>query len=292
MRTLLIGANGQLGTDVCAAWPAADLVPLTIDDVDVTGRERVFDIVARHKPDLVFNTAAFHNVDVCEAEAAKAFAVNAVAVKHLADACAEHSAALMHMSTDYVFGGRAARPYTESDPPDAINVYGVSKAAGEQLIRATLPRHYIVRSSGLFGVAGAAGKGGNFVETMLRLARDVEGKTITVVDDQTLSPTFTPDLAAKLLQVAATGRFGTYHVTGAGQCSWYDFARAIFQECGLHPDLAPTTTAAFGAKAARPEYSVLANDALAAAGLSPLRPWREALHDYLQRKGHIAATAK
>jgi len=290
MKTLLIGANGQLGTDVCAMWPAADLIPRTIADIDVTDRVRVFDVIGRHRPALVFNTAAFHNVDVCETEPAQAFAVNAVAVRHLADACAEHNAALMHMSTDYVFSGRAARPYTESDPPDAINVYGVSKAAGEQIVRATLPRHYIIRSSGLFGVAGAAGKGGNFVETMLRLAR--EGKPISVVNDQTLSPTFTPDLAAKLVEVARTGRFGTYHVTGSGECSWYDFASAIFELCDLQPDLTPTSTAAFGAKAARPEYSVLANDALAAAGLTPLRPWQEALRDYLMRKGHIAPAAK
>lgn len=284
-KTLLIGANGQLGTDIVATWPTADLIPLTIDDLDVTDRARVFEVIAAHKPALVLNTSAFHNVDVCEAEPEQAFAVNTIAVKHLADACVEHGATLLHMSTDYVFSGNGrSTPYTETDAPDALNVYGVSKAAGEQIIRQRLPRHFIIRSSGLFGVAGAAGKGGNFVETMLRLAR--EGKPITVVHDQTLSPTFTPDLAAKLLELARTGRHGTYHVTGSGSCTWYEFAREIFAQCALTPDLSPTTTAAFGAKAVRPEYSVLANDALAAAGLPPLRPWQEALADYLSRKGH------
>jgi dTDP-4-dehydrorhamnose reductase len=289
MKTLLIGANGQLGTDVVATWPTNDVIPLTIDDIDVTDRARVFELIGEHNPDLVLNTSAFHNVDVCEAEPEQAFAVNAVAVKHLVDACAEHKAALLHMSTDYVFSGRDGRPYTEVDAPAPRNVYGVSKAAGEQTIRAGLPQHYIVRSSGLFGVAGAAGKGGNFVETMLRLAR--EDKPITVVDDQTLSPTFTPDLAMKLLELVQTGRHGTYHITGSGECSWYAFAREIFAQCGLAPDVAPTTTASFGAKALRPEYSVLANGALADIGLTPLRDWKEALTDYLVRKGHLTPAA-
>lgn len=286
MKTLLIGANGQLGTDIVAVWPARDLVPLTIDDIDVTDRDRVFDVVAAQKPDLVLNTAAFHNVDVCESEPAQAFAVNAVAIQHLADACAQHNAALLHMSTDYVFGGHAGRAYTENDPPDPVNIYGASKAAGEMILRHRLPRHYIIRSSGLFGVAGAAGKGGNFVETMLRLAR--EEKPITVVADQVLSPTFTPDLARKLLELARTNVYGTYHITGRGECSWHAFAQAIFEDCGFAPDLSPTTTAAFGAKARRPAYSVLSNDAIARAGLTPLRHWREGLRDYLTRKGHIA----
>jgi dTDP-4-dehydrorhamnose reductase len=289
MKTILIGANGQLGTDIRATWPADGLVTFTSADLDVTDRARVFETVAAHAPDLVLNTAAFHNVDVCETEAERACAVNAIGPLHLADACAEHGATLMHLSTDYVFSGAAGRAYSESDPPDPVNVYGATKAAGEVIIRQRLERHYIVRGSGLFGVAGAAGKGGNFVETMLRLAR--EGKPITVVDDQVLSPTFTADLAAKLLEIARSGLFGTYHVSGCGSCSWYEFARAIFEDCDLTPELSPTTTAAFGAKARRPAYSVLSNDALARAGIPPMRPWREALRDYLARKGHLARVA-
>jgi len=287
MKTLLIGARGQLGSDIRASWPADGLVALTSDDIDVRDRAGVFEVVAAHRPDLVLNTSAFHNVDLCEDEPAQAFAVNAIAPKHLADACAEHGAALLHLSTDYVFSGNAGRAYTESDRTDALNVYGVSKAAGEQIIRSHLDRHYIVRSSGLFGVAGAAGKGGNFVETMLRLAR--EGKPIKVVDDQVLSPSFTADLAAKLLELAQTGTYGTYHVTGQGSCSWYEFAGEIFRQAGLSPELTPTTTASFGAKAVRPAYSVLSNDALLRAGIAPTRHWREALADYLRRKGHVPA---
>ena len=241
MKTLLLGARGQLGTDIRATWPSEDRrtassrSPATISTSPTATPCSL--TIAGHRPDLVLNTTAFHNVDVCEDEPARAFAVNAIAPKHLADACAEHGAALMHLSTDYVFSGRAGRPYTETDAPDPVNVYGASKAAGEQIIRQRLDRHYIVRGSGLFGVAGAAGKGGNFVETMLRLAR--EGKPIKVVDDQTLSPTYTGDLAEKLLEIARSGRYGTYHVTGSGECSWYDFARAIFEEVGLRPDVSP-----------------------------------------------------
>lgn len=289
MKTLLIGANGQLGSDIARVWPDEDLIALTHGDVDVTDRARVSDVLARYRPDLVINTSAFHNVDACETEPERAFAVNAIAPLHIADACGEIGAVLMHISTDYVFSGKAGRAYTEADLPDAINVYGNAKAAGEQLIRSRHARHYVVRTSGLYGVSGSSGKGGNFVERMLQLARG--GDEIRVVSDQTLSPTFTADLAGKLLELARTDRFGTYHVTNSDHCSWYDFARAIFETAGVDAKLSPTTTASFGAKAVRPAYSVLANDALAAAGIAPMRPWREALRDYLGRKGHIAAAA-
>ncbi len=289
MKVLLIGANGQLGTDIPAAWIDHDIVPATRADFDVRDRAAVHAAIGANKPDIILNTSAFHNVDVCEDEPEPAFAVNAIGALNLADACREHNATLVHLSTDYVFSGRAGRAYTETDAPDPANVYGATKAAGEQLIRQRLDRHYIVRGSGLFGVAGAAGKGGNFIETMLRLGR--EGKPITVVADQTLSPTSTADLALKLRELVATDQFGTYHVTGSGETSWHDFAAAIFEECGLSPQLSPTTTAAFGAKALRPEYSVLANDALATVGIAPMRHWRDALRDYLALKGHISPVA-
>jgi dTDP-4-dehydrorhamnose reductase len=289
MKTLLIGANGQLGSDIVPAWANDTLIPLTHADIEVTDRERVHELISRHSPDIVVNTSAFHQVDLCETEGEKAFAVNAMGALHLADACAATGAALMHISTDYVFSGRARRPYTESDPADAVNVYGVSKAAGEQLIRQRLARHYIVRTSGLYGIAGASGKGGNFVERMLQLAG--EGRDLKVVDDQTLSPTFTADLAQALLEVARSERFGTYHVTNSDSCSWFEFARTIFELTSAPARLSPTTAEAFGAKAARPEYSVLANDALAAAGIAPLRPWRDALAAYLGAKGRLVSAA-
>jgi dTDP-4-dehydrorhamnose reductase len=287
---VLIGANGQLGSDLVRAWPAERLVTLTHDQLDVTVRDRVFSALAEHRPDLVINTAAFHNVDVCEDEPARAFAANAIGAMNVAHACHEIGATLMFISTDYVFSGTAGRAYTEEDAPDPVNVYGVSKAAGEQLIRSRLPRHQIIRTSGLYGVSGASGKGGNFVERMLQLAG--EGRQLRVVDDQTLSPTFTSDLADKLTEIAASQRYGTFHVTASGSASWYEFARTIFELTHTKADISPTTSEAFGAKARRPAYSVLANRALTRIGLAPMRPWKDALVDYLCQKGHLPPASK
>lgn len=267
------------------AWPANETIGLTREDIDVTDREHVFEALGRHKPELVVNTAAFHNVDVCETEPERAFQVNAFGALNVADACSEMNAALMFVSTDYVFAGDLGRPYTEVDSPAPIMVYGVSKVAGEQLIRSRLDQHYIVRTSGLYGEAGSGGKGGNFVQRMLELGRS--GADLRVVDDQVLSPTFTADLAQKLLELAQTGRYGTYHVTNSGSCSWYQFTAKIFSLAGVGASLSPTTTAEFGAKAPRPAYTVLENAGLAKVGLAPLRGWPEALADYLQRKAEL-----
>lgn len=285
MRAVVIGAAGQLGSDIMRAWPPGETIGLTHEEIDVTDREQVFEVLGRHKPELVVSTAAFHNVDVCEAEPERAFQVNAFGALHVADACREMNAALMFISTDYVFAGDLGRAYTEADPPAPLIVYGVSKVAGEQLIRSRLDQHYIVRTSGLYGEAGSGGKGGNFVQRMLELGRS--GKDLKVVDDQVLSPTFTADLAKKLLEVAQTGRYGTYHVTNGGECSWYQFTEKIFSMAGVTASLSPTTTAEFGSKARRPSYTVLRNAALGEAALTPLREWPEALADYLQRKGEL-----
>jgi dTDP-4-dehydrorhamnose reductase len=242
------------------------------------------------RPDVVLNTAASHRVDEIERDPAPAFRVNAVAVHHLARACARHGARLVHFSTDYVFGGDRPGPYAESAPAAPLSAYGTSKLAGEYLVRQASERHVVVRSSGLYGVAGSSGKGGNFVETMLRLAR--EGRPIRVVDDQVLAPTYTVDLAdavGRLLALDPPG--GIYHLTNAGACSWLAFARRIFDLAGLAPDLGPTTSAEFGAPARRPANSVLLNTRAAALGLPPLRPWDDALRAYLAAKGHLRTIA-
>ncbi|HXH25329.1 MAG TPA: dTDP-4-dehydrorhamnose reductase [Vicinamibacterales bacterium] len=291
MTTMLIGANGQLGSDIVLAWHdgLGPLVPLLHADIEVTERASIAAAFDAHRPAVVINTSAFHLVDLCEDEPERAFATNAVAALWLADACRAVGATLVHISTDYVFSGAKRAAYTESDPTDAPNVYGMSKAAGEQLIRQRLAQHYIVRSSGLYGVAGVGGKGGNFVERMLQLAG--ERRDLRVVDDQVSAPTFTADLAATIVELLAAGAerapYGTYHITNAGEVSWHDFARTIFEMSGVEAKLAPTTSAAFGAKAVRPSYSVLANDALRAAGIAQPRPWRDALAEYLTQKGHI-----
>jgi dTDP-4-dehydrorhamnose reductase len=293
-KTVLVGANGQLASDIILVWPESalatageELVPLRHADMDVTDAAQVRAVLDEIRPDLAINTAAFVRVDDCESDAAPAFSVNALGVKNLAEACRDLGARLLHLSTDYVFDGRKQAPYLESDPMSPISAYGVSKAAGEHILRYVLPDdHIIVRSSGLYGVAGASGKGGNFVETMLRLAG--EGRQIRVVDDQISAPTFTLDLARTLLDVAARGGSGIFHVTNAGQCSWYEFASEAFRLTGLKPDLEAITSVEYGAPARRPAYSVLENACLRPLGLEQPRPWREALRHYLHLKGRLA----
>jgi dTDP-4-dehydrorhamnose reductase len=293
-RVALIGSNGQLGSDLTSAWPASfqarrgdELVGLTHADLDVTNDAAVRSVLGGISPALVINTAAFHRVDECETQVKEAFRVNVFAVATLARVCRELGAVLVHFSTDYVFSGTSTRPYEEDDPTGPLSAYGISKVAGEHFLRYLLPdAHVLVRSSGLYGVAGASGKGGNFVETMLRLAAD--GRPIRVVDDQRLTPTATADLARALLLLLAKGGRGTFHITNQGDCTWADFARAIFDLCRLRPDFAPVTSEEFGSPARRPAYSVLANKRLMAIGVEQPRHWREALKEYLRAKGHLA----
>jgi len=285
MRIALIGANGQLGSDLVKVLePLHDLTPLTHADVEVTDAESVRAMMGRCRPDIVLNMAAFHKVDACEDEVEKTFAVNVYGVHNLALACRAHDATLVHMSTDYVFGGDKTRnsPYVETDVPTPINVYGVSKLAGEHLIRYLLDRYFVFRVTGLYGVAGSSGKGGNFVELMLRLAR--EGKDIRVVDDQRITPTYTVDLAKQIAAVIETRNHGLYHATSQGDCTWYEFTAEIFRQSGLSPSLSRAKTGDFGEKATRPAYSVLENKALQEIGMDMMRPWQEALADYLRER--------
>lgn len=287
MRVVLIGAGGQLGTDLAAVLQGTvDLQPLTHADLDITNHDDVQWTLRGLAPDLVINTAAYNRVDDCEQDPSLALGVNAAGPHNIAHACQSIGARLLHVSTDYVFSGERTRPWTENDRAEPLSMYGVSKLAGELAVRAACPeQHYIVRVSGLFGLRGsrAKGRGGNFVETMLRLQS--EGRTIRVVNDQTLAPTCTLDLALKLREfVLAQPAFGTYHMASAGSCTWYEFARAIFDLSGLPVSLEPQSSTAAGYRARRPRYSVLANDALADAGIQQIRPWYEGLRDYLAQR--------
>lgn len=285
MRVMLIGANGQLGSDLAKVLcPVHELIPLTHADVEIADKEQVRQAVSRHHADLVINTAAYHKVDECEDNPVKSFQVNAVGALYLARACQEAGCALLHMSTDYAFGGDKTRiaPYIETDVPTPINVYGASKLAGEHLVRYTFDRYLIVRTTGLYGIAGSSGKGGNFVELMLRLAR--EGKDIRVVDDQRMTPTYTVDLANQIAALIETEHYGLYHATSAGDCTWFEFTAEIFRQSGLLPNLSSAKTGDFGEKATRPAYSVLENRALQDVGLNQMRPWQEALAAYLEER--------
>ncbi|HEV3278632.1 MAG TPA: dTDP-4-dehydrorhamnose reductase [Terriglobia bacterium] len=281
MRVMLIGAGGQLGGDLQKSFPAGVCVPLTHADIEITEPESVRQAFERHQPDVVINTAAFHRVDDCETQAERAFQVNTLAVRGLAQACGRTGATLVHFSTDYVFDGAQTEPYVETDRPGPLSVYAASKLAGEYLA-ATHPRHFVIRTCGLFGLGGSRSKGGNFVETMLRAA--AQGKTLRVVSDQVVTPTSTAELARKVTELIGTGAYGLYHITAHGSCSWFEFARAIFELEGVRADLLPTTSEAFGAPARRPLYSVLRNRRLEALGFDNLAPWHDGLERYLAER--------
>ncbi|HZY32042.1 MAG TPA: dTDP-4-dehydrorhamnose reductase [Candidatus Methylomirabilis sp.] len=280
MTTLLIGANGQLAGELWQAFSDQELIPLSHADLELTDRAQVNETLQKYRPGLILNTAAYHRVDECEDEPERAFAVNAIAVRDLALAAKEIGAALVHFSTDYVFDGRRQSPYREVDPPCPLSVYAMSKLAGEHFVRAASDRHLVIRTCGLYGLAGTRSKAGNFVETMLRLA--IEGRQIRVVGDQIVTPTSAKELARKVRQLVGVGGSGLYHITNHGACSWYQFAVAIFELSGIRPSLFETTSAAFGARAVRPSYSVLENSRLGRLGLDDLSPWQEALKAYLE----------
>jgi dTDP-4-dehydrorhamnose reductase len=278
-RYLVVGSGGQLGSDLVRVLTAAgrDVTALAHRDLDVADAAAVDRAVTRWRGEdadaVVFNAAAWTDVDGAEADEPGAFRVNATGPAALAAACAAHRARLVHVSTDYVFDGTGDRPYREDAPLHPVNAYGRSKAAGEEAVLAALPAAYVVRTAWVYGAGGR-----NFVGTMARLAS--ERDTVDVVDDQVGSPTWSRDLADGLVAlVDAAPAGGRYHATGSGQTTWYGFACAIFEELGLDPErVRPTTSDKFPRPAPRPAFSVLADDRWRAAGLAPLPPWRDALH--------------
>jgi len=278
MRYAILGANGQLGRELSLRL-GDEAVPLTRAQADLTSPASLHAALETLTPQVVINGAAYNFVDRAEGEPEAAFAVNAWGVRHLALVCRKLGAALVHFSSDYVFGLDHDRrvPYEEGDAPGPVSVYGLSKLTGEYLVRSLCPRHLVIRTCGLYGVWGSGGKGGNFVETMLRLA--IQGGPLRVVNDQTCTPTYAPDLADAVVRMLARGAAGLYHVTSGGACTWFEFAKAILELSGIKADLRPTTSAEAGRPAERPGYSVLAS-----TKLPPLRPWREALPAYLEER--------
>ena len=284
MRVAVIGARGQLGTDLCQEL-GERAVPLGHEDVELTDPSSVRKALERAAPDCVINAAAYNFVDRAEDEPEVAYAVNALGPRSLAQVCADRDILLVHVSTDHVFGLDRQRrvPYRESDSPGPASAYGVSKLAGEYFVRNLCPRHFLVRTCGLYGRAGASGRGkGNFVETMLRLGR--ERSEVRVVEDQRCTPTATMDLARALVRLIQTEAYGLYHITNAGDASWFEFAAAIFRQAGMKVRLVPVSSAEFGAKAQRPAYSVLDCRKLEEVVGARLRPWPQALAEYLRHR--------
>ena len=292
MRIALIGADGQLGSDLVLELKAKqiDYVPLYYPQFDITQPKEAKRSLDEIKPSIVINTAAYHRVDECEEFPQKAFEVNALAVRELALICRELGATLVHFSTDYVFDGRQRKPYTEEDCPRPLSVYAASKLAGEYFVQALLEKYFLIRTCGLYGVAGCWGKGTNFVETMLKLAQ--QGRLIRVVNDQYVTPTSTSELAARIVELLSTQAYGLYHLTNEGACTWFEFAAKIFELVGLQPQLMPVSSKEYGARAVRPLYSVLENKRAAEIGLTPFSPWEKALEDYLIRKGYLSTNKR
>ncbi len=285
MKIAVIGANGQLGTDLVSAFTAnGDLVHgLTHSEIEISNPDSASAVIDGIRPDVVVNTAAMHHVENCERKPAKALEVNALGARNLAVAARNSGAVLMHVSTDYVFDGAKGQPYVEDDNPLPLNAYGISKLAGEHFVRATTERYFVIRSSGLYGTSLCRAKGGlNFVELMLKLAKD-RGE-VKVVDSEFVTPTSTAELAQQIVRLSRSDAYGLYHATAEGSCSWYEFAREIFEATNTAVRLNVAGQNEFPAKVPRPKYSVLENRALKSRGLNVFKPWQDGLHAYLAQR--------
>ncbi|GAC1309599.1 MAG: dTDP-4-dehydrorhamnose reductase [Vulcanimicrobiaceae bacterium] len=291
MRVAIVGSTGQLGTELVAAFAGAEVVALSHDRFDLESADALATLLgASERPDVVINTAAFHNVDRCELEPERAFALNAVAVALAARACERAGVAFAHVSTDYVFDGTKGAPYVEDDRAEPLNVYGISKLAGEFAVRRRATRHYVFRTSGLYAQRGSgSAKGKPFIERMLEGAE--AGAPLRVVDDVTFSPSYARHVAAAIRSVVESGRYGTYHVTNGGHCTWHAFASEIVRQAGIDHPIARATTD-LAAPIRRPAFSALEGRALARAGIATPPDWRDGIAAYLQERRARTTIAK
>ncbi|MFH0853323.1 MAG: dTDP-4-dehydrorhamnose reductase [bacterium] len=274
MKILILGCWGMLGHELMKIFEKEEVRGWDFKELDITDRKAVEKAINKLDPEVVINAAAYTSVDDCETSIDKALKINGNAVGYLASACAQNGSILVHFSTDYVFDGKKKAGNSEEDIMDPINVYGQSKAKGELLIQEVMTRYYIVRTSWLYGKNGK-----NFVDMMLNMAK--EKRVARVVNDQNGSPTYALDLAETVALILKEEKpFGIYHVTNSGSTTWYDFAREIFKIMKQDVPLQAVTSKEFPRAAKRPEYSILLN-----SKLKPLRPWKEALRDYLNLKG-------
>ncbi len=268
-KILVTGANGMLGQDLCPALTenGYEVIKTDIADMDITKYEVVKCVLTDKKPDIVIHCAAYTNVDKAEEDIELARLINKSGTENIAKVCADIDAELVYISTDYVFSGDGNKPYLPTDKTNPLNNYGLTKWEGEEAVRKYCPKHYIARTSWLYGIHGK-----NFVETMIALADKPELK---VVDDQTGCPTWTMELVRGILKLIKDQNYGTFHVCGSGYTSWYGFAKKIFELAGLNVNLKPCTTDEFPRPAKRPKYSVMENYGIT-------RHWEEALKDYMK----------
>ena len=276
-KVLVSGSGGQLGLELAELLPqhGHEVVALSKGELDVADFGAVMLALEKHSPDVVVNAAAYTDVDGCETENDLAYSINALGPRNLAQLCEERGCDLLHVSTNYVFDGESERPYEPFDTPNPISAYGRTKLAGEEYVRQLTNSWYVVRSAGVYG------RGHNFVRTMLRLG--MEREVLKIKDDEYISPTYAVDLAEGIAEVIEAGRYGLYHLTNAGSCSWYEFAKEIFELAGVEVEVVPVPGSEYPLPAARP-----ANGVLRALDGPELRHWRQALEDYLDRERAIS----
>jgi dTDP-4-dehydrorhamnose reductase len=281
MKIAVIGANGQLGSDVGQAFRANgdEVTELNHDTIEITDLNTAAGILRSIRPQIIVNTAAMHNVEKCEADPRRSFAVNGEGARNLALIAREIDSVLIHISTDYVFDGSKRTPYEESDRPCPLNVYGNTKLAGEYFVLSLHARSFVLRTSALYGTKPCRAKGLNFVNLMLKLAK--ERDEIRVVDSEVVTPTYTADLAQQVVRISGSECYGLYHATPEGSCSWYEFAREIFRRADVRVKLTVAAPEEFPSKVRRPEYSVLENSRLKSFKLNTFGRWEEGLERYL-----------
>lgn len=276
MKVLVTGVKGQLGYDVVCELEKRGLeaVGVDIEEMDITDAESVDRVLRQSAPDAVIHCAAYTAVDAAEENEALCRRVNADGTRNIAKVCRELDIKMIYISTDYVFSGQGERPWEPEDERNPQSVYGQTKYEGELAVQELLEKYFIVRIAWVFGVNGK-----NFVRTMLKLSESHD--TITVVNDQFGSPTYTYDLARLLVDMVQTEKYGIYHATNEGICSWYDFACAIFREAGISMNVKPVSSAEYGAKASRPANSRMSKEKLTENGFERLPTWQDALKRYL-----------
>lgn len=281
MKIAIIGANGQLGTDLVKIFTSKyHVIGLNHTDIEITNIDNVKNVITLLKPDMVLNAAAYSNVPKCEEEPDLAFNINAIGTLNLAKVCNDTHIRFLHYSTDYVFDGKKRKPYTEDDCPNPLNVYGNTKLSGEYFALNYCDRSFVVRVSGIYGKTPSRAKGNNFVSTMIKLAN--EKPEVKVVNDEVLTPTPTLSIANNTAELIKTDAFGLYHMSCEGECSWYEFAKTIWETMKLKTPISPVSIKDFPSTVKRPAYSVLENKNLQIGGINQMPDWKEALVDFLR----------
>jgi len=273
MKILVTGSKGQLGKELLKLYSDEKINGVDIDEMDITDAEQTVNFITKFNPDIVIHAAAMTDVDGCERNEGAAYKVNTLGTRNVALACQKANSEMLYVSTDFVFAGDKDENYNEFDIPSPLSIYGKSKLEGEKLVKELLNRFYIVRTAWLYG------DGHNFVKTMLSLAENND--SLSIVSDQQGTPTYAKDLAIAISKIIDSGLYGTYHVSNSGSCSWYDFAKKIFEIKDIDIEVNPTTAEEFGSPAERPAYSVMDNFALESQDIYKMREWEEALKDYL-----------